>query len=184
MRCVMRARPDSAWSTPSPAPAGARSAARSMYARSIQGAARQNAGSQSLRTTQTAGVRHRSAAAANFAWRARSRSHRLSRQHPTPRGLASPASWRLSHGSRPTIRVHRGIRMSIWEEKVNRHAAELVRLTMKAADQGPDPLPEDEVAQLGKVIAIERQLLIDAMSGLLFHDEPEAAESPGVAEFD
>ena len=55
---------------------------------------------------------------------------------------------------------------------------------MKAADQGPDPLPEDEVAQLGKVIAIERQLLIDAMSGLLFHDEPEAAESPGVAEFD
>ena len=28
------------------------------------------------------------------------------------------------------------------------------------------------------------KLLIDAMSGLLFDDEPEAAASPGVAEFD
>jgi hypothetical protein len=74
--------------------------------------------------------------------------------------------------------------MSRWEDDVNRHAAELVRLTLKAADQGPEPLPEDEVARLGKVIATERQLLIDAMSELLQHDEPEAAASPGVAEFD
>ena len=74
--------------------------------------------------------------------------------------------------------------MSNWEDKVNQHAAELVKLTMKAADQGPEPLPEDEVAQLGMVIAIERQLLIDAMGGLLCEDEPEAAASPGVAEFD
>jgi hypothetical protein len=74
--------------------------------------------------------------------------------------------------------------MSKWEDDVNRHAPELVRLTMKAADQGPEPLPEDEVAKLGMVIATERQLLIDAMSGLLFVDEPEAAASPGVAEFD
>lgn len=74
--------------------------------------------------------------------------------------------------------------MSNWEDEVNRHAAELVKLTMKAADQGPDPLPEDEVAKLGMVIATERQLLIDAMSGLLQDDEPEAAASPGVAEFD
>jgi hypothetical protein len=74
--------------------------------------------------------------------------------------------------------------MSNWEDDVNRHAAELARLTMKAADQGPEPLPEDEVAKLGMVIATERQLLIDAMSGLLHDDEPEAAASPGVAEFD
>jgi hypothetical protein len=74
--------------------------------------------------------------------------------------------------------------MSNWEDDVNRHAAELVRLTLKAADQGPDPLPEDELAKLGKVIALERQLLVDAMSGLLLEDEPEAAASPGVAEFD
>jgi hypothetical protein len=74
--------------------------------------------------------------------------------------------------------------MSDLEDEVNRHAAELTRLTMRAADQGPDPLPEDEVAKLGVVIATERQLLIDAMSGLLQDDEPEAAASPGVAEFD
>jgi hypothetical protein len=74
--------------------------------------------------------------------------------------------------------------MSKSEDDVNRHAAELVRLTMKVADQGPVPLPEDELAALGKVIAIERQLLIDAMTGLLEEDEPEAASSPGVAEFD
>ena len=74
--------------------------------------------------------------------------------------------------------------MSNWEDDVNRHTAELVRLTLKAADQGPDPLPEDEVANLGMVIATERQLLIDAMSGLLTEDEPDAAASPGVAEFD
>jgi hypothetical protein len=74
--------------------------------------------------------------------------------------------------------------MSNWEDDVNRHAAELVRLTLKAADQGPEPLPEDEVAKLGMVIATERQLLIDGMSGLLQEDEAEGAESPGVAEFD
>ena len=74
--------------------------------------------------------------------------------------------------------------MSNWEDDVNRHTAELVRLTLKAADQGQDPLPEDEAARLGMVIATERQLLIDAMSGLLDETEPEAAASPGVAEFD
>src|SRR5260221_12368628 len=74
--------------------------------------------------------------------------------------------------------------MSEREDDVDRHAAELLRLTMKATDQGPEPLPEDEVATLGKLIAIERQLLIDAMSGLLDEDEPEAAGCPGVAEFD
>ena len=70
-----------------------------------------------------------------------------------------------------------------WEEKVNRHAGELVKLTMKAADQGPAPLPEDELAVLGKIIATERQLLIDAMGSLLEVDEPEAV-NPGAAEFD
>lgn len=74
--------------------------------------------------------------------------------------------------------------MNDWEDEINRHAAELVRLTLKAADQGPEPLPEDEVAELGVVIATERQLLIDSMSGLLHEDEPEAAASAGVAEFD
>lgn len=74
--------------------------------------------------------------------------------------------------------------MSEWEDAVNRHAAALARLTMTAADQGPEPLPEDEVARLGAIIATERQLLIDAMSGLLHDEEPEAAASPGVAEFD
>lgn len=74
--------------------------------------------------------------------------------------------------------------MNNWEDAVNQHAAELAKLTMKAANQGAEPLPEDEVARLGKVIATERQLLIDAMSGLLRDDEPEAAASPGVAAFD
>jgi len=74
--------------------------------------------------------------------------------------------------------------MDNWDDEVNRHAAELARLTMKAADHGPEPLPEDEVAKLGMVIATERQLLIDAMSELLADDEPESAASPGVAEFD
>lgn len=74
--------------------------------------------------------------------------------------------------------------MSKWEEEANRHTTELVKLTMKAANQGPEPLPEDELAKLGRVIATERQLLIDAIGGLLFDDEPEAAASPGVAEFD
>jgi hypothetical protein len=74
--------------------------------------------------------------------------------------------------------------MSEREEQVNRHAAELLRLTMKATEQGPEPSPEEEVAKLGRLIAIERHLLIDAMSGLLVEDDPEAAASPGVAEFD
>jgi len=74
--------------------------------------------------------------------------------------------------------------MDNWDDEVNRHAAELARLTMKAADHGPEPLPEDEVAKLGMVIATERQLLIDAMSELLADDEQESAASPGVAEFD
>jgi len=74
--------------------------------------------------------------------------------------------------------------MSQWEEDANRHAAELVRLTLRAGDQGPKPLPEDELATLGMLIATERQLLIDAISGLLAVDEPQAATTPGVAEFD
>ena len=74
--------------------------------------------------------------------------------------------------------------MSKWEEEANRHTAELVKLTMKAANQGSKPLPEDELVKLGRLIATERQLLIDSMNGLLFDDEPEVAESPGVAEFD
>jgi len=74
--------------------------------------------------------------------------------------------------------------MSDWEDKVNRHTAELVKLTLKAADQGPKPLPEDDVAKLGMLIATERRLLIDAMSELLYEEEPEAAASPGVAAFD
>ena len=74
--------------------------------------------------------------------------------------------------------------MGDWDDEIKRHTTELVKLTMKAADQGPKPLPEDELASLGAVIAIERQLLIDAISGLLEEEEPEAAASPGVAAFD
>lgn len=74
--------------------------------------------------------------------------------------------------------------MSKWEDEANRHAAELVKLTMTAADQGAEPLPEDELARLGKTIATERQLLIDSMSLVLDEDDAEAASSPGVAEFD
>jgi hypothetical protein len=74
--------------------------------------------------------------------------------------------------------------MSDREDDINRHTAELVRLTMTAADQGAQPLPEDEVATLGMLIATERQLLIDAISGLLDDDDPEAAGSPCVAAFD
>ena len=82
------------------------------------------------------------------------------------------------------IVLRNNVPMSEREEQVNLHAAELLRLTMKATEQGPEPLPEDEVAKLGRLIAIERHLLIDAMSGLLVEDDPEAAASPGVAEFD
>ena len=74
--------------------------------------------------------------------------------------------------------------MSSWDDDITRHTTELVRLTMTAADQGTKPLPEDELARLGQVIATERQLLIDAISGLLQDEEPEAAASPGVAAFD
>lgn len=74
--------------------------------------------------------------------------------------------------------------MSSWDDDINRHTTELVKLTMSAADQGAKPLPEDELARLGQVIATERQLLIDAISGLLEDEEPEAAASPGVAAFD
>jgi hypothetical protein len=74
--------------------------------------------------------------------------------------------------------------MSNSDDRVNRHAAELARLTMKAADHGADPLPEDEMADLGKMIALERQLLIDAMGDLLLYDEPTASTGAGVAEFD
>ena len=74
--------------------------------------------------------------------------------------------------------------MSKWEDDVNHHAAELARLTMKAADQGAEALPEDELAKLGMVIATERALLIEKMSFLVQEDDPEAAGSPGVAEFD
>ena len=55
---------------------------------------------------------------------------------------------------------------------------------MKAADQGPEELPENELAELGKLVATERELLIDAISQLLEVEEPEAAGSQGVAEFD
>jgi hypothetical protein len=74
--------------------------------------------------------------------------------------------------------------MSNWDDEINRHTKELVKLTMKAADQGPKPLPENELAKLGQLIATERQLLIDAISGLLDDEEPGAAASPGVAAFD
>jgi hypothetical protein len=74
--------------------------------------------------------------------------------------------------------------MSNSDDRVNRHAAELARLTMKAADHGADPLPEDEMADLGKMIALERQLLIDAMGDLLLYDEPTTSTGAGVAEFD
>ncbi len=94
-----------------------------------------------------------------------------------------PFKWPGSRSSGDST-SSQGQMMSKWEDMVNHHTAELVRLTMKAADQGPEPLPEDEVAKLGVIIATERQLLIDAMSGLLEVDEPEAAASPGVAEFD
>ena len=74
--------------------------------------------------------------------------------------------------------------MSNSDERVNRHAAELARLTMQAADHGAEPLPEDEAANLGTMIAIERQLLIDAMGELLHTDEPTESMGAGVAEFD
>ena len=73
--------------------------------------------------------------------------------------------------------------MDDWEDEINRHAVELTRLTMTAAG-GPEPPPEDELARLGMLIATERQLLIDAVTGLLREDDPEAAEGLGIAAFD
>jgi len=74
--------------------------------------------------------------------------------------------------------------MGNWDDEIHRHTTELVNLTMKAADQGPIPMPEDELATLGKMISTERQLLIDSISALLDEEEPEAGASPGVAAFD
>jgi hypothetical protein len=73
------------------------------------------------------------------------------------RGL-EPGSEKQAEESKVVSGPHgiiRGRFMSNWEDEVNRHAAELVKLTLKAADQGPEPLPEDEVAKLGMVIATE-----------------------------
>ena len=69
------------------------------------------------------------------------------------------------------------------EDKIDHHTAELVRLTMTALNAEP-PLPENDLARLGAVIALERQMLIDEVHLFLEESEPEAAERPGVAEFD
>ena len=69
------------------------------------------------------------------------------------------------------------------EEAVERHVRELVRLTLEAGN-APEELPEDEVATLGAMIALERESLIHATSDLLGEDEPDASAIPGVAEFD
>jgi hypothetical protein len=69
------------------------------------------------------------------------------------------------------------------EEAVERHVRELVRLTLEAGNAA-EPLPENEVAALGKMIALERESLIHATSELLFEDQPDAAGRPGIAEFD
>jgi hypothetical protein len=76
--------------------------------------------------------------------------------------------------------------MSDWEDDINRHAAELVRLTLTVFDEGgrDSRLPEDELATLGRLIATERQLLIDAVGAQLREDDAEAVGRPGVAEFD
>src|SRR5689334_18463734 len=68
------------------------------------------------------------------------------------------------------------------EDEIKRHTSELVRLTMAAAR--PEPLAEDELADLGTLIATERQLLIEGVRTQLEDDDPQAATSPGVAEFD
>jgi hypothetical protein len=69
------------------------------------------------------------------------------------------------------------------EDEIDRRTKELVRLTRLALDS-KTPLPEDELAKLGREIAEERELLIDAVSALLELNDPEAAARPGVAEFD
>jgi hypothetical protein len=93
--------------------------------------------------------------------------------HVLRRGL-KPGPWKIRHN---------GV-MSNWEDRANHHAAELARLTVHAADQGPQPLPEDEAAVLGTMISVERQLLIEAMTGLADDEEAGTAAIPGVAEFD
>ena len=74
--------------------------------------------------------------------------------------------------------------MSDADDKVNRHTAELVKATMKIAEQGEKALPEDEVAKLGMIIATERQLLIVAMGELLSDYDAEGAAVRDVAAFD
>ena len=76
-----------------------------------------------------------------------------------------------------------GHAMSDFEDEIDRRTKNLVRLT-NLAFNSKKPLPEDELAKLGRDIATERQLLIDAMSDLLRAEDPEAAAQPGVAEFD
>jgi hypothetical protein len=74
--------------------------------------------------------------------------------------------------------------MSDSDDKVKRHTAKLVNATLKIANQREKPLPEDEVAELGVIIATERQMLIDAISELLSDYDPEAAAVRDVAAFD
>jgi len=76
--------------------------------------------------------------------------------------------------------------MTDWEDDINRHAEELVRLTLSVFDDigSESQLPEDELATLGTLIATERQLLIDAISAQLREDDPDAADQLGVSEFD
>ena len=73
--------------------------------------------------------------------------------------------------------------MSDWEDEIDLRTKNLVRLTNRAFNSKA-VLPEDELASLGRDIATERQLLIDAMGALLQAEDPEAAVQPGVAEFD
>jgi hypothetical protein len=74
-------------------------------------------------------------------------------------------------------------RMTDWESEITRRAAHLAQLTLDAA-RGPEPKPEDDVAELGMLIATERQLLIDACTAALRDEDPDAAAQIGVAEFD
>jgi len=69
------------------------------------------------------------------------------------------------------------------EDEIDRRTKNLVRLTNLVFDS-KRPLPEDELAKIGREIAEERQCLIDAITAFLVQDDPEAAGRPGVAEFD
>jgi hypothetical protein len=73
--------------------------------------------------------------------------------------------------------------MSDWEDEIDRRTKQLVTLTNRAFNS-KQPLPEDELAQLGREIAEERQSLVNAITAFLQQDDPEAAARPGVAEFD